>query len=72
MKPTVNTKSEMRYKTAPEIELKSMRKTLALIRKAALKWQNEIHIETLFDDDAADDISDRWAAVIVRAIDRVV
>jgi len=69
LEPTVNTKSGTRYKTEPEIELKSMRKSLAQIRAAVLKWEREIHVQ--YDGGEADEISQRYAASIVRAIDQI-
>lgn len=69
MEPQVNTKSGTRYKTAPEIELKSLRKTLTQVRAAVLKWQNELFDR--YEGSEADEISQRYASAIVREIDRV-
>ena len=69
LEPTVNTKSGTRYKTDPEIEVKNLRKSLAQIRTAVIKWQHEIRAS--YEGGEADDISQRFSAAIVSTIDRV-
>ena len=65
----VTTAQGTRYKTSPEIELKSLRKTLTQIRAAVLKLQDEIYSK--YEGSEADDICQRYAAAIVKEIDRV-
>jgi hypothetical protein len=49
--------------------VKNLRKALAQIRTAVIKWQHEIHAG--YEGGEADDISQRFSAAIVATIDRV-
>jgi hypothetical protein len=67
----VTTKTGQRYKTSAEVQLKDMRRTLAEVRSAVLKMQTALQA-AYGDGSEADDISQRFSAAIVGAIDRLV
>ena len=71
MEPTISTIAGTRYKTDPEIELKSLRKTLAQIRRAVIAYQGEL-TASYGEGSEAEDISTRYSALIIDAIDRLV
>jgi hypothetical protein len=71
LEPQVTTKAGLRYKTAPEIQLKDMRRTLAETRAAVLKMQEELQ-QAYGEGSEAEDIGLRYSAAIVAAIDRLV
>lgn len=71
MERQVTTKSGNRYKTSAETQLKDMRKTLAQVRSAALKLQQELHA-AYGEASEADDLSQRYVGAIVAAIDNLI